>query len=137
MTEQEIDLDDPQVLHRAARHLAGRYAGVFFPALVERCLAQVHAARAATARSQPVLAPIAVHAAGNRPAALARVITLGLHGALLVSPGAMVQDWPPGLFLDEVHDPSVVADLDHRLQDLWAEIMTSAAATPPRQGPRS
>ena len=31
MTEQETDLQDPRVLHRAAEHLTDRYAGVFFP----------------------------------------------------------------------------------------------------------
>lgn len=33
MTEQETDLQDPRVLHRAAEHLTDRWAGVFFPEL--------------------------------------------------------------------------------------------------------
>lgn len=72
MTEQEIDLQDPRVLHRAAEHLTDRYAGVFFPELVERCVAECHAALSRQARISTFLAPMALHGAADRLRALAR-----------------------------------------------------------------
>lgn len=72
MTEQETDRQGPPVLHRAAEHLTDHWAGVLFPELVERCVAQAHAALGSGERIQNRLAPIAVHAAGNRLAALTR-----------------------------------------------------------------
>ena len=220
MTEQKTYLEGPRVLHRAAEHLTDRWAGVFFPELVERCVAQAHAALATTVRIPTELAPIAVHAAGNRLAVLARakgnllapvrqvlfvdahdtgcaqiaagllahhagtavvarsagiepgtavdpyavevlaqhgteptglapkpvtedvlraadwIITLGLQDALRVGPGATVQDRPLGSCLDGEHGLAVVAELDNRVQALWVEISTSAAAAAPRRGPR-
>jgi hypothetical protein len=220
MTRQKTDLQGPQVPHRAAEHLTDRWAGVFFPELVNHCVAGAHTALAAGARFQNRLGPIAVHAAENRLASRARakgspsapvrqvlfvdahdtgatqiaagllahhagtavvarsagidpgtavdpyavevlaqhgteptglvpkpvdeavlraadwVITLGLHDALLVGSGAMVQDWPLGPPLDGDQHPATVADLDNRVQALWVEISTSAATTPPRRGPR-
>ncbi|MEX5258027.1 three-helix bundle dimerization domain-containing protein [Kocuria arenosa] len=72
MTEQEINLRDPQVLHRAAEHLTDRWAGVFFPELVERCVAECHADLARQARIPTFLAPMALHGAADRLRALAR-----------------------------------------------------------------
>ncbi|GAA1768117.1 three-helix bundle dimerization domain-containing protein [Kocuria aegyptia] len=72
MTEQEIDLQDPRVLHRAAEHLIDRYAGVFFPELVERCVAECHADLARQARISTFLAPMALHGAADRLRDLAR-----------------------------------------------------------------
>ena len=72
MSEPTTDRTDPRLLHRAAEHLTDRWAGVFFPELIDRCVAQAHAGLAATARIQTYLAPIAVHDAGTRLAALAR-----------------------------------------------------------------
>lgn len=69
---EQTDLSDPQVLQRTAEPLADRYAGVFFPELVQRCVAQCHAALARTARIHTYLAPMAVHDASTRLAALAR-----------------------------------------------------------------
>lgn len=66
MTEQETDLQDPRVLHRAAEHLTDRYAGVFFPELVERCVAECHADLARQARIPTHLAPMALHGAADR-----------------------------------------------------------------------
>lgn len=71
MSEQ-TDLSDPRVLRRTAEPLADRYAGVFFPELVQRCVAECHAALARTARVHTYLAPMAVHDAATRLAALAR-----------------------------------------------------------------
>ncbi|MFW3385379.1 UNVERIFIED_CONTAM: arsenate reductase ArsC [Kocuria sp. CPCC 205274] len=72
MTEQETDLQDPRVLHRAAEHLTDRWAGVFFPELVERCVAQCHAELAKQARIPTYLAPMALHGAADRLRTLAR-----------------------------------------------------------------
>jgi arsenate reductase len=72
MTEQETDLQDPRVLHRAAEHLTDHYAGVFFPELVERCVAQCHADLARQARIPTYLAPMALHGAADRLRTLAR-----------------------------------------------------------------
>jgi hypothetical protein len=72
MTEHEIDLQDPRVLHRAAEHLTDRYTGVFFPELVERCVAESHAVLARQARIPTFLAPMALHGAADRLRALAR-----------------------------------------------------------------
>lgn len=70
MTEQEIDLRDPRVLHRAAEHLVERYAGVFFPELVQRCLMDCHTDLARAARIQSYLMPMALHEAADRLRAL-------------------------------------------------------------------
>lgn len=220
MTEQKTDRQGPRVLHRATEHLTDRWAGVFFPEMVNDCVTQAHTALAAGARVQNHLVPIAVHAAGNRLAALARpkgslpapvrqvlfvdahdtccaqiaagllahhagtavvvrsagiapgtvvvpyavevlaqhgieptglapkpvteavlraadwVITLGLQDVLLVGPGAMLQDWPLRPSWDGDHGPAVVADLDNRVQALWAEITASSASAPPCKGRR-
>jgi arsenate reductase (thioredoxin) len=72
MTEQETDLQDPRVLHRTAEHLTDRYAGVFFPELVERCVAECHAALSRQARISTYLAPMALHGAADRLRDLAR-----------------------------------------------------------------
>lgn len=72
MTEQEIDLRDPRVLHRAAEHLTERYAGVFFPELVQRCLLDCHTDLARGARLQSYLMPMALHDAADRLRALAQ-----------------------------------------------------------------
>ncbi|MFE7630569.1 three-helix bundle dimerization domain-containing protein [Kocuria sp. NPDC057446] len=72
MTEQEIDLQDPRVLHRAAEHLTDRWAGVFLPELIERCVAQCHADLARQARIPTHLAPMALHGAADRLRTLAR-----------------------------------------------------------------
>jgi arsenate reductase len=72
MTEQETDLQDPRVLHRAAEHLTDRWAGVFFPELVERCVAECHTDLARQARIPTYLAPMALHGAADRLRALAR-----------------------------------------------------------------
>jgi arsenate reductase len=72
MTEQNVELGDPRILHRTAEPLAHRYTGVFFPELVERCVAEAHAALARTARIQTYLGPMALHAAGDRLRVLAR-----------------------------------------------------------------
>ena len=77
MTEQEIDLRDPRVLHRAAEHLVQRYAGVFFPEVVERCLIDCHTELTRQARVQSYLMPMALHNAGDRLTALARDKTSG------------------------------------------------------------
>ncbi|GAB2629348.1 hypothetical protein GCM10009696_36950 [Kocuria himachalensis] len=77
MTEQEIDLRDPRVLHRAAEHLVQRYAGVFFPELVERCLIDCYTELTRQARVQSYLMPMALHDAGDRLTALARDKTNG------------------------------------------------------------
>lgn len=66
MTEQETDLQNPLVLHRAAEHLTDRYAGVFFPELIERCVAECHADLARQARIPTYLAPMALHSAADR-----------------------------------------------------------------------
>jgi len=71
MTEQAIDLQDPRALHRAAEHLTDHYAGVFFPELVERTVAECHTALARGARIQTYLAPMALHHAADRLRALA------------------------------------------------------------------
>lgn len=220
MTEQKTDRQGPRVLQRATEHLTDRWAGVFFPKMLNDCVAQVPTALAAGARVQNQLAPIAVHAAGNRLAALTRakgsrsapvrqvlfvdahdtgcaqvaagllahhagtavvarsagidpgavvdpdavevlaqhgiepaglapkpvteavlhaadwVITVGLQDVLLVGPGATVQDWPLRPSWGGDHGPAVVADLDNRVQALWAEITASAASTPPHEGRR-
>jgi hypothetical protein len=65
-------LSTPATLQRAGQHLTDRFAGVFFPELVARCVAQAYAALARTARLQTYLAPMAVHDAGTRLAVLAR-----------------------------------------------------------------
>jgi arsenate reductase len=72
MTEQETDLQDPRVLHRAAEHLTDRWAGVFFPELIERCVAECHTDLARQARIPTYLAPMALHGAADRLRALAR-----------------------------------------------------------------
>lgn len=72
MSEQTTDLSDPKILRRTAEHLTDRYSGVFFPELVERCVAQCHVSLARTARIRAYLAPMAVHDAATRLAALAR-----------------------------------------------------------------
>ncbi|GGG72302.1 low molecular weight phosphatase family protein [Kocuria dechangensis] len=72
MTEQQIDLRDPRVLHRAAEHLTERYAGVFFPELVQRCLIDCHTDLARRARLQSYLMPMALHDAADRLRALAQ-----------------------------------------------------------------
>ena len=72
MTEQETDLQDPRVLHRAAEHLTDRWAGVFFPELVERCVAECHTDLARQARIPTYLAPMALHGAADRLRDLAR-----------------------------------------------------------------
>ncbi|MFF0903750.1 UNVERIFIED_CONTAM: arsenate reductase ArsC [Kocuria sp. CPCC 205316] len=72
MTEQETDLQDPRVLHRAAEHLTDRYAGVFFPELIERCVAECHADLARQARIPTYLAPMALHGAADRLRTLTR-----------------------------------------------------------------
>ncbi|GGG69937.1 hypothetical protein GCM10011374_38090 [Kocuria dechangensis] len=72
MREPTTDLSTPALLLRAGQHLTDRFAGVFFPELVDRCLTQAYARLAQTARIQTYLAPMAVHDAGTRLAALAR-----------------------------------------------------------------
>lgn len=71
MTEQETDLQDPRALHRAAEHLTDRYTGVFFPELVERCVAECRADLARQARIPTYLAPMARHGAVDRLRTLA------------------------------------------------------------------
>ncbi|MEX5259718.1 low molecular weight phosphatase family protein [Kocuria sp. CPCC 205263] len=212
------ELTVPTLLHRATEHLTDRWAGVFFPELVHRCVARAHAGLASTARVHTHLGPIAVHAAGNRLAALARakgaasapvrqvlfidahdtglaaiaagllahhagtavvtcsagidpgtavdpfavevlaqhgtepaglapkpvaeevlraadwVIRLGVGEALPLPPGLTAQDWPVEVGLDEAHGRALVADLDARVQALWVEITSSAAAWPITSG---
>ncbi|MEX5259767.1 low molecular weight phosphatase family protein [Kocuria sp. CPCC 205263] len=72
MTEQETDLQDPRVLHRAAEHLTDRWAGVFFPELIERCVAECHTDLARQARIPTYSAPMALHGAADRLRTLAR-----------------------------------------------------------------
>lgn len=72
MRGPSVDPAGPTILRRAAEHLTDRCAGVFLPELVHRCAAQAHTALASTARIHTYLAPIAVHTAGERLAALAR-----------------------------------------------------------------
>ncbi|TDL46536.1 three-helix bundle dimerization domain-containing protein [Kocuria rosea] len=72
MTEQKTDLQNPRVLRQVSEHLADRYAGVFFPELVERCVAESYAGLARQARIPTYLAPMALHGAADRLRALAR-----------------------------------------------------------------
>ncbi|MFI7481610.1 low molecular weight phosphatase family protein [Kocuria sp. M1R5S2] len=68
---EQTHLSDRQVLRRTAEPLAARYAGVFFPELVHRYVAECHATLARTARIHTYLAPMAVHDAATRLATLA------------------------------------------------------------------
>lgn len=91
---EQTDLSDPQVLQRTAEPLAARYAGVFFPELVQRCVAECHAALSRTARIHTYLAPMAVHDAATRLAAMAR------------AKGSASTPTPQVLFVD-AHDTGV------------------------------
>lgn len=71
MSEQSLDLTDPRMLRHTAEHLCDHYAGVFFPELVERCVAASYTELARTARIQAYLAPMALHDARERLRALA------------------------------------------------------------------
>ncbi|MFI7482485.1 low molecular weight phosphatase family protein [Kocuria sp. M1R5S2] len=81
---------DLHVLERTVEHLAGRYAGVISPEVVERVVFESYAALARTARVRTYLAPLAGHFAADRLAALAhardrdgstvpRVLFVGRH----------------------------------------------------------
>lgn len=72
MSEHDVELNDPRVLHGSAEPLVARYTGVFFPELVQRCVSEAHAVLAHTARIQSYLDPISLHAAGDRLRVLAR-----------------------------------------------------------------
>lgn len=71
MSEQGVDLTAPGVLQRTAEPLAAHYAGVFFPELVERCVAQAHAELARGARIRTYLVPMSLRLARERLRGLA------------------------------------------------------------------
>jgi arsenate reductase len=63
MSEQSVDLSDPGVLQRTAEPLVSHYAGVFFPEVVEGCVARAHAELSRDARIQTYLVPMAMRLA--------------------------------------------------------------------------
>ena len=124
MTEQETDLQDPLVLRRAAEHLTDRYAGVFFPELVERCVAECHADLARQARIPTYLAPMALHSAADG------VIVFGTHQLGPMGGGTLHQSWPAVPVIDTDRGPGVAAELETQVQALWLEITAGTAADP-------
>ncbi|GGG65872.1 hypothetical protein GCM10011374_32270 [Kocuria dechangensis] len=99
MSEQGVDLSAPGVLQRTAEPLATHYAGVFFPELVERCVAQAHAELARGARIQTYLVPMSLRLARERLRGLAA--TRADNGVLATGPGAAEAPVHQVLFVDE------------------------------------
>lgn len=124
MTEQSVDLTDPRMLQRTAEHLSTRFAGTFFPELVERCVADCHAELSRTARLRTYLAPMAVHAAGDRLRALAAA--RAGNGPVSAGPGAEMPVHQV-LFVDD-HDAGPAAIAAALLTGLAGEAVVTRSA---------